>query len=153
MALEPKTAAASAKDGSELRDMTRRFWIATGLSLPFVLLAMLPMLGVPLDRWIAPVASTWLQFVLATPVVLWAGWPLLNRGWQSVVNRHLTMFTLIGIGVGATYLYSTVATVFPHWIPDSLREHDHVPVYFESAAVIVALVLLGQVSGLTGARN
>jgi Cu+-exporting ATPase len=145
MALEPKTVTAAPEDDSELRDMTRRFWFACALSIPLLLLAMLPMLGVPLDRWISPTASVWLQFALAAPVVLWAGWPLLIRGWQSLVNRHLNMFTLIALGVGAAFLYSAVATALPQTIPEAFREHGHVPVYFEAAAVIVALVLLGQV--------
>lgn len=145
MALEPKTITAEVEDDGELRDMTRRFWLATALALPVFLLAMLPMVGVPLHRWISPTVSAWLQFLLATPVVFWAGWPLLVRGWQSIVHRHLNMFTLIAIGVGAAYFYSAVATLFPHWIPESFQEHGHAAVYFEAAAVIVALVLLGQV--------
>jgi Cu+-exporting ATPase len=145
MALEPKTFTAGPEDDSELRDMTRRFWVASALSLPILALAMLPMLGVPVHQWLSPVASVWLQFVLAIPVVLWAGWPLLVRGVQSVVNRHLNMFTLIALGVGTAFVYSAVATMFPWLIPEAFREHGHVPVYFEAAAVIVALVLLGQV--------
>jgi Cu+-exporting ATPase len=145
MALEPKIATAAPEDDSELRDMTRRFWFATALALPVLLLAMLPMLGVPLHQWISAKVSTWLQFILATPVVLWAGWPLLVRGWQSVVNRHLNMFTLIALGVGASFLYSAIATAFPFLIPEAFYEHGQAPVYFEAAAVIVALVLLGQV--------
>jgi Cu+-exporting ATPase len=145
MALEPKTVTAATDDDSELRDMTRRFWFACALALPLLALAMLPMLGVPLERWIPPTVSAWLQLVLAAPAVLWAGWPLMVRGWQSVVNRHANMFTLIALGVGAAFLYSVVATVYPTLIPDGFREHGHAPVYFESAAVIVALVLLGQV--------
>ncbi|MCI0333188.1 MAG: heavy metal translocating P-type ATPase [Planctomycetes bacterium] len=145
MALEPKTVSAAPEDDSELRDMTRRFWVACALALPVLLLAMLPMLGVPLERWISHTVSPWLQFALATPVVLWAGWPLLERGWQSLVNRHLNMFTLIALGVGAAFVYSAVATVSPSAIPEAFREHGHVDVYFEAAAVIVALVLLGQV--------
>jgi Cu+-exporting ATPase len=145
MALEPKTFTAGPEDDSELRDMTRRFWIAAALSLPILALSMLPMLGVPLHQWLSPVVSVWLQFVLAIPVVLWAGWPLLVRGVQSVINRHLNMFTLIALGVGTAFVYSAVATMFPWLIPDAFREHGHVPVYFEAASVIVALVLLGQV--------
>lgn len=152
MALEPKTITAGEEDDSELRDMTRRFWITAVLSVPVLLLAMLPMLGVPLARWIPMNVSRWLQFALATPVVLWAGWPLLVRGVQSVVTRHLNMFTLIALGVSAAYTYSAWATLLPGTIPDAFKEHGHVAVYFEAAAVIVALVLLGQVLEL-GARR
>jgi Cu+-exporting ATPase len=153
MALEPKTVTAAPEDDSELRDMTLRFWLACGLAVPLLLLAILPMVGVPLDRWIPPPTTAWLQFALATPAVLWAGWPLLLRGWQSVVNRHLNMFTLIALGVCTAFLYSAVATIFPSLIPAAFREHGHVPVYFESAAVIVALVLLGQVLELRARKR
>jgi Cu+-exporting ATPase len=153
MALEPKTLTAGEEDGSELRDMTRRFWVALVLSVPVLLVAMLPMLGVPLDRWISMERSRWLQFALATPVVLWAGWPLLLRGAQSVVSWNLNMFTLIGLGVAAAYLYSTWATLFPGTIPEAFQEHGHAAVYFEAAAVIVALVLLGQVLELRARRR
>ena len=145
MALESRTISVESEDDSELHDMTRRFWVAVALSMPVFLLAMLPMAGVPLERWISPARSQWLQFALATPVVLWAGWPLLVRGWQSVVNRRLNMFTLIALGVVTAYLYSAVATLMPGIVPDAFKEHGHVPVYYEAAAVIVALVLLGQV--------
>ena len=109
MALEPKTFSADApEDDSELRDMTRRFWVATVLGVPVLLLAMLPMVGVPLDHWLGHTTYVWLQFALATPVVLWAGWPLLVRGVQSFASLNLNMFTLIALGVGAAYLYSVV---------------------------------------------
>src|SRR3972149_4144909 len=100
MALEPKVASTAAgdEDGGELRDMTRRFWVAAALGLPVFLLAMLPMIGVPVDRWIGMAPSRWLQLVLATPVVLWAGWPLLVRGWWSIMSWNLNMFTLIALG-------------------------------------------------------
>jgi len=100
---------------------------------------------VPLHHWVGAKALLWLQFALATPVVLWAGWPLLVRGWWSIATWNLNMFTLIALGVGAAYVFSTVAILFPQTIPDAFKEHGQVPVYFEAAAVIVALVLLGQV--------
>ena len=153
MALEPKTPTTEPEDDSELRDMTRRFWWATALALPVLLSAMLPMIGVPLDRWLSASQLQWLQFLLTAPVVLWAGWPLLVRGWQSIVSGHLNMFTLISLGVVAAFLYSGVATLVPHIIPMASEAHGHPPVYFESAAIIVALVLLGQVLELRARRQ
>ncbi|HEX5470557.1 MAG TPA: copper-translocating P-type ATPase, partial [Lacipirellulaceae bacterium] len=153
MALEPKTITGQPDDDSELRDMTRRFSVALALALPILLLAMLPMVGVPLHHWVSATALRWFQFALAIPVVLWAGWPLLVRGWQSVVTGYLNMFTLIGLGVGVAFVYSAVATLLPGIVPESFREHGHAPVYFESAAVIVALVLLGQVLELRARRR
>jgi Cu+-exporting ATPase len=153
MALEPKTATAEADDDGELRDMTRRFWAAAILALPVLLLAMLPMLAMRLEGWLSAGVSQWLQLALSTPAVLWAGWPLLVRGWRSVVAWNLNMFTLIALGVGAAYVYSTIATLFPQSIPDAFKEHGQVPVYFEAAAVIVALVLLGQVLELRARRR
>ncbi len=153
MALEPKTASAEPEDDRELRDMTRRFWIAVGLAVPVLLSAMLPMIGVPLHHWISTTSVQWFQFVLTTPVVLWAGWPLLVRGWRSIATGHLNMFTLISLGVGAAFLYSAAATLAPNIVPDAFKEHGHAPVYFEAAAVIVALVLLGQVLELRARRR
>ncbi|HVT27813.1 MAG TPA: heavy metal translocating P-type ATPase, partial [Lacipirellulaceae bacterium] len=153
MALEPKTATAEAEDDSELRDMTRRFWVAVVLALPILLSAMLPMIGVPLHRWLSATALHWFQFLLAIPAVLWAGWPLLVRGWKSIVTGYLNMFTLIALGVGVAFVYSAVATLFPGIIPNAFKEHGQAPVYFESAAVIVALVLLGQVLELRARRR
>jgi Cu+-exporting ATPase len=124
--------------------MTRRFWIAAALTLPVFLLSMLPMLGVPVDRRLGPTVHSWLQLVLATPVVLWAGWPFFERGFRSLVTGHLNMFTLIAIGTGAAYLYSLVAVLFPAVIPHQFSHDGGVPVYFEAAAVIITLVLLGQ---------
>jgi Cu+-exporting ATPase len=146
MALEPKSAAtlAAGADDSELRDMSRRFWVAAALGLPVLLLAMLPMMHVPLDRWISADASRWLQFALATPAVCWAGWPLWVRAWRSIVTWNLNMFTLIGLGTGAAYFYSIVAMLFPDAIPAAFKHHGQVEVYFEAAATITALVLLGQ---------
>jgi len=146
MALEPVVASLE-EDTSELDDMTRRFrWslVVTVPILAFMISDFLP--GQPLQHALAPAWMTWLQFVLATPVVLWGGWPFFVRGWASVVNRHLNMFTLIALGVGAAYGFSVFATFAPAWFPPSFRTHgDQIGVYFEPAAVIVVLVLLGQV--------
>ena len=145
MDLEPKTLpAGGGEDDPELRRMSRRLWIAAVLTLPVFLLAMLPMVGVPLDRWIGLPASRWLQFGLATPVVLWAGWPIFERGMRSLVTGHLNMFTLIAIGTAAAYLFSVAALVFPEAIPHQFQHDGGPPLYFEAAAVIIALVLLGQ---------
>jgi Cu+-exporting ATPase len=145
MDLEPKTLKLDAgEDDPELRGMARRFWIAAALTLPVFLVSMLPMLGVPVDRWLGPTAHPWLQLALTTPVVLWAGWPFFERGFRSLVTGHLNMFTLIAIGTGAAYLYSVVALLFPAFIPHQFSHDGGVPVYFEAAAVIITLVLLGQ---------
>jgi len=145
MDLEPKTLQPdSGDDDPEFRGMTRRFWIAAGLTLPVFLVSMLPMLGLPVDRWLGSTAHPWLQLVLTTPVVLWAGWPFFERGFRSLVTGHLNMFTLIAIGTGAAYLSSVVAVLFPSFIPHQFRHDDAAPLYFEAAAVIITLVLLGQ---------
>ena len=147
MALEPRTVAVE-EDNAELRSMTRRFWVSVALTSPILALMISEMLpGKPLQNWLGPHALLWVQFILATPVVLWGGWPFFVRGWQSVVNRHLNMFTLIALGTGAAYLYSVAATLFPGLFPESFRDHHTraLAVYFEPAAVIIALVLLGQV--------
>jgi Cu+-exporting ATPase len=153
MNLEPKRIGTAEEDDSELRNMSRRFWGAIVLTIPVFLLAMLPMLGVPLDQWLGAKWYSWLQLVLSTPVVLWAGWPFFERGWRSIVTWNLNMFTLIAIGTGAAYLYSLVAVLFPRLFPDSFRHHGHVEVYFEAAAVIITLVLLGQVLELLARRR
>ena len=147
MALEARTVAAVEEENPELVDMTRRFYVGAALTIPVFLLAMGDMLpGAPLQGLIAPAAQGWAEFALSTPVVLWAGWPFFQRMWTSFVNRHLNMFTLIGIGTGAAYSFSVVATLFPSWFPDSFRgHHGQVDRYFEAAAVITVLVLLGQV--------
>jgi Cu+-exporting ATPase len=147
MALEPRTVTLQDAPNPELADMTRRFWISAGLSLPLFILAMSDMIpGQPLQRLFSPRLLTWIQFVIATPVVLWGGWPFFERGWQSLVNRSLNMFTLIAIGVGSAYAYSVVATIFPDIFPESFYGHSGmVAVYFEAAAIITTLVLLGQV--------
>ncbi len=144
MALEPR-AVVIEEDNPELADMTRRFRVGLVLAVPVFVIAMLSdVAGVPdasLMRWIQ-----WLELALATPVVMWAGWPFFQRGWQSLVHRRLNMFTLIALGVGVAWIYSTVATLSPGLFPASLRDaHGNVPVYFEAAAVITVLVLLGQV--------
>ena len=144
MALEPRTVTAEVDD-SEARDMTRRFWIAAVLSLPPLVLGMAHLIpGFHIDRFIAPKANQWIQFVFTTPVVIWAGWPLLVRGWNSVQTRHLNMFTLIALGVGMAYAYSVVALFAPGAFPAAFRVNGVVPLYFEAAAIITALVLLGQ---------
>ncbi|WP_424138440.1 heavy metal translocating P-type ATPase [Roseomonas chloroacetimidivorans] len=147
MALEPLEVTADAAPNHELADMTRRFWIGLALTVPVVILEMgahIPGLG--LHQLVSPRMSVWIQFLLGTPVVLWAGWPFFVRGWQSVVNRSLNMFSLIALGTGAAYLYSLVATFAPSIFPEGFRGMDGtVAVYFEAAAVITVLVLLGQV--------
>jgi len=145
MALEPVLVSLEAGPNEELIDMTRRFWIGLVLTLPVFVLEMGGhLLG--LDHLISQRTSNWIQMLLATPVVLWAGWPFFQRGWQSLVNRSLNMFTLIAMGTGAAWIYSMVATLAPGIFPDQFRQHDgSVAVYFEAAAVITVLVLLGQV--------
>jgi len=146
MTLELKTTSAIEEDNHELTDMTRRLWIGAALALPVFLLAMahlIPALGH--ENWIMGDASRWIQFILATPVVLWAGWPFFQRGWHSIVTRHLNMFTLIAIGVGTAYLFSVVVMIVPGAFPTSFAPDGKVGIYFEAAAVIVLLVLLGQV--------
>lgn len=145
MALEPEVASLETGPNPELADMTRRFWIGGALALPAVVLEMGGHLAGPHD-WIDPALSNWIQLVVTTPAVLWAGWPFFVRGWQSLVTRNLNMFTLIAMGTGVAYLYSVVATVAPQIFPATFRSHDGaVAVYFEPAAVITVLVLLGQV--------
>jgi P-type Cu+ transporter len=149
MALEPRTVSAEPgeAENAELRDMMRRFWISLVLSLPLLALAMLDMLPSNPLRHLAPVrVMAWFQLLLATPVVLWGGWPFFERAWASVVNRSLNMFTLIALGTGAAWVYSVVATVAPGLFPGSFRTHGgEVGLYFEAAAIITVLVLLGQV--------
>lgn len=145
MALEPVMVSLEAAPNEELIDMTRRFWIGLALSLPVVALEMGAHLT-GLDHLVPRQTSNWVQMLLATPVVLWAGWPFFVRGWQSLVTRNLNMFTLIAMGTGVAWLYSVVATLAPGIFPAAFRGHDgSVAVYFEAAAVITVLVLLGQV--------
>ncbi len=147
MALEPRTVSFEEEANPELTDMTRRFWISLGPAAAVLVLAMSDMIpGQPIQRILSNDALIWLQFLLATPVVLWAGWPFFKRGWQSVVNRSLNMFTLIAMGTGAAYVSSAFVTLLPGLVPTSFRRPDGtVAVYFEAAAVIIVLVLLGQV--------
>ena len=147
MALEPMGVPTGDEGPNpELVDFTRRFWVSAVLSIPLLVITMGPMLSLPVRDWIGERTAVWLEFVLATPVVLWAAIPFFKRGWDSIVNRSPNMWTLISIGVGAAYAYSVVATLFPDMFPHSFRGHGGaVPVYFEAAAVIVALVFLGQV--------
>ena len=145
MALEPRVATTD-EANPELDDMTRRFWWSAAITAPilaFMISEFLP--GQPLQHVVPHGWTNWIQLIFATPVVLWGGWPFFVRGWLSVVNRHLNMFTLIALGVGAAYAFSVVATLVPGLFPDSFRMMGEVAVYFEPAAVIVVLVLLGQV--------
>jgi Cu+-exporting ATPase len=150
MALEPRQVSAEEEENPELKDMTRRFWVGALLTVPVVILAMggyVP--GVEMDAFIPHGIRVWVELALATPVVLWSGWPFFVRGYRSVVTWNLNMFTLIGLGVGVAYVYSVVATLFPGIFPPSFRDGGgQVAVYFEAAAVIVTLVLLGQVMEL-----
>ena len=147
MALEPRTVSLTDEENPELVDMTRRFWVSVVLSVPLLLLAMSEMLpGNPVERLLPMRSLIWIQLTLATPVVLWGGWPFFVRAWQSIVNRSLNMFTLIGLGVAVSYVYSLVAAIAPQVFPPSFHDAmGKVPVYFEAAAVITTLVLLGQV--------
>ena len=145
MALEPATPSLESGPNPELADMNRRFWIALVLTLPVFALEMGNHL-IGLHHWIDPAVNSWLQLAFATPVVLWAGWPFIERGWQSLQTRHLNMFTLIAMGTGVAWIYSIVATLAPQVIPLAfLTPEGTAPVYFEAASVIIVLVLLGQV--------
>jgi len=150
MALEPRTVTATAEENPELRDMTRRFWVSAILTAPLLAIAMAAMFWeMPLHRILGGATLPWLEFALATPVVLWGGWPFFQRFWTSLVNRSPNMFTLIGLGTGVAYGYSVIATVAPQIFPESLRRMAGYPdVYFEAAAAITTLVLLGQVMEL-----
>ena len=147
MALEPRTVTLGEGENLELRDMSRRFWVSAILAAPILFLAMAEMIpGGPAGHLLSARTVIWLELILATPVVLWGGWPFFERGWQSMVNRSPNMFTLIALGVGTAYVYSVTATLFSGFFPDSFRGHTgEVPVYFEAAAIITVLVLLGQV--------
>src|SRR5580692_2390817 len=155
MALEPRVVTAEEQENPELTSMTRRFWVSVALTAPILLAAMgayLP--GAPLEKLISVRALTWVELILATPVVLWGGWPFFVRGWQSIINRSLNMFTLIGLGVAVAYGYSVVAALAPGIFPASFRDASgQVGVYFEAAAVITTLVLLGQVMELRARRR
>src|SRR5665213_2711744 len=142
MALEPEMPTADTGPNPELADMTRRFWIGLVLALPVMIIDMSGHFGA---HWFAPAVSNWIQFIFATPVVLWAGWPFFVRGGQSLVTRNLNMFTLIAMGTGVAYLYSVVATFAPGIFPDAFLMHGAPAVYFEAASMITVLVLIGQV--------
>ena len=152
MALEPETISLDHKPDPELIDMTRRFWISLALTLPIFILDMTAHLG---GMHLLPAQmANWVSFALATPVVLWGGWPFFVRGWNSLRTRHLNMFTLIAMGTGVAYVYSVVATLMPQIFPQAFRDiHGAVAVYFEAAAVITVLVLLGQVLELRAREN
>ncbi|TQN57161.1 heavy metal translocating P-type ATPase [Agrobacterium tumefaciens] len=147
MALEPMGVPTGDEGPSpELVDFTRRLWISALLSVPLLIITMGPMVGLPFREWIGEPMATWLELALATPVVLWAATPFFQRGYESIFNRSPNMWTLVSLGVGAAYSYSLVATLFPGIFPHTFRDHGgSVPVYFEAAAVIVALIFLGQV--------
>jgi Cu+-exporting ATPase len=147
MALEPRTVTAKEEDNPELRDMSRRLWVGVALTVPLLVIAMADMLPTtPVQHALPGGWLPWIELLLATPVVLWGGWPFFERGWASVVNRSTNMFTLIAMGTGVAYLFSLVATLAPGIFPEAFRDMEgRPPVYFEAAAAIVTLVLLGQV--------
>src|ERR1700678_854644 len=147
MALEPRTVIADEPENPELVSMTRRFWASVALTIPVLVLGMSDVIpGQPLQHFFTMRAMAWIQLALATPVVLWGGWPFFERGWASIVNRSLNMFTLIALGTGTAYSYSVVAVLFPGIFPESFRVMGGtVPIYFEAASAITTLVLLGQV--------
>jgi len=148
MTLEAKNLRAdNEEENMELGDMTRRFWISAALSLPVFVLSMWHILPSAPD-WVQGDLSRWAQFILSTPVVLWCGWPFFQRAWQSLVNRSPNMFTLIAMGVGAAYFYSAIVMLLPQIFPPSFAAHGKIGIYFESAAIITVLVLLGQVMEL-----
>src|SRR5216683_3219114 len=146
MTLEPKTiGAGDEEEQKEIRSLSRKFWSALVLTIPVLFIAMghaIP--GLHIEAMIPKQISKWIEFALATPVVLWAGGFFFTRAWQSIVNRSLNMFTLIAVGVGAAYFYSVIAVMAPGIFPESFRRHGEVDLYFEAAAVITTLVLLGQ---------
>lgn len=156
MALEPKSVSPSDtnEEDGELTDMTRRFWGSLVFTVPVLLLAMGPMVGLSIDKWLGHTVARWSELVLSLPVVLWAGWPFFVRGWRSVITRNLNMFTLISLGVLAAFGYSLVATLAPQVFPPSFHhEPGQVSVYFEAATVIITLILLGQVLELRARRQ
>ncbi len=147
MALEPKDVhLAESGPNPELIDFTHRFWLGLVLATPLMVLSMGPMVGLPVENWLPPRLSKFVELIMATPVVLWCGWPFFVRGWQSILSRNPNMFTLIAMGTGAAYVYSAMATITPGTFPEAFRTEDgSVAVYFEAAATIIVLVLLGQV--------
>lgn len=154
MALEPKELSAEEEDDGELRDMTRRFWIGLTLTLPVFVIAMGGMIpGDPIGRVLPASLAKWIELLCATPVVLWAGFPFFKRAWRSVRTWNLNMFTLIAVGTGTAYLYSLAAVLFPGAFPPSFRHNGEVALYFEASAVIIVLVLLGQVLELRARKR
>jgi Cu+-exporting ATPase len=155
MALEPMTVLADDEADPELDDMTRRFWVCLAFTVPLLLLSMGEMIpGLELGSWLGGRGLVWLQLAMATPVVLWGGWPFFERAWASLKSRQLNMFTLIAMGTGTAFLFSVAAAVAPDLFPASFRDHQgQVAVYFEPAAVITTLVLLGQVLELRARRQ
>jgi len=147
------TPEAASESNAELRDMSRRLVVSTTLVIPLVAISMLPMLGIPLHHWIGAETSRWVEFALASPVVLWAGAPFFQRGARSIVGWNLNMFTLISIGTGAAYLYSALALFAPGAFPETIQSNGHIALYFEASAVIVTLVLVGQVLELRAHRR
>ncbi|NOY41468.1 MAG: heavy metal translocating P-type ATPase [Planctomycetes bacterium] len=147
MDLEPKfiSTATESEDDGQLQDMQRRFWVGVVLSIPLLVIAMGPMVGLRFSDWMPDLILNWLQVAMATPVVFWCGWPLLVRGANSFRSMNLNMFSLIAVGTLAAYLFSLFVLLFPTWIPEAFYENGHLPLYFEAAAVIITLVLLGQV--------
>ncbi|MFN2643965.1 MAG: heavy metal translocating P-type ATPase [Burkholderiales bacterium] len=146
MALVPVAGTGMEEENAELRDHTRRFWVSAALSIPLVFFAMAPMLGLERPLGLAPHLRGWVELALATPVVLWGGWPFFHKFWLSITNRSPNMYTLIGLGVGLAYVYSLLAVLAPGLFPPEMREHGGaVGTYFEAAAVIVTLVMLGEV--------
>jgi len=145
MALEPREVTA-AEINPELANMTRRFWISLSFTVPTLSIMVSSLIpGDPLKHLLGSGTLLWLAFGLATPVVLWGGWPFFQRGWASVLNRHLNMFTLVALGTGAAYFYSVAALLFPRFFPASFRDRaGDLVIYFEPASVIITLVLLGQ---------
>jgi len=153
MALEPRTASSEGESSAELDDMQRRFWVGLVLTLPTLVLAMSDLIpGQPVQLLLTATANTWLQAALSAPVVLWCGWPLFERGWASIRNRSLNMFTLIALGTGTAFGFSVFALLFPQSLPHEFHHQGAAPVYFEAAAVITTLVLLGQVLELRARR-
>ncbi len=145
MALEPMTPSGD-EPNQELMDFTRRLWVSAAAAVPLLVLTMGPLFGLPVRNWVGETAALYLEFLLATPVVLWAALPFFHRGWTSIRTRNYNMWTLITLGVGAAYVYSVLATFLPGLIPMEVRTGEgHVPVYFEAAVVIIALVFVGQV--------
>ncbi|TWT92873.1 Silver exporting P-type ATPase [Botrimarina colliarenosi] len=152
MDLEPKEASLGDENDGESA-MARRFWVGVTLSVPLLVLTMGPMVGLPVEDWLSSDVAAWLQFALATPVVFWCGWPLLVRGWRSIQNASPNMFTLIAIGTLTAYVFSLFATLVPSWIPEAFYEAGRAPLYYEAAAVIITLVLLGQVLELRARKK